>query len=148
MAVHALWAAALAVSVLTGRNYADTVLAEFGGIGGQCDDVFANGDNGPFGYGQNAAVANRILLLLIVGAFASIGLAAWSVRLRLVRLAVVNIVIGSVGAVIAAASTAGQFEANPYCQREGWHGVATFAGVLILLAGAANVAMSRGQEST
>lgn len=71
MVAHACWAAALLISVTTGRRYATESLHEFGGIGGLCDAAFPNGTNGPFGYGQNAAAENAINRLLLGGAVAA-----------------------------------------------------------------------------
>jgi hypothetical protein len=51
MASHALWVAALVISIAIGRRYAAESLSEFGGLDGLCDDVFVNENNGPFGYG-------------------------------------------------------------------------------------------------
>src|SRR5687768_14831640 len=101
MALHACWVAALAISILTGRRHAADSLREFGGIGGLCDDAFANGQNGPFGYGQNADAENAINRILLGGACIAAGLALWSLRLRASLLAGLNLVLGGVGGAIA-----------------------------------------------
>lgn len=143
MASHACWVAALAISVTTGRRYATDSLGEFGGIGGLCDDAFANGNNGPFGYGQNSSAEDAINRLLVGGACVAAGLALWSLRLRARRLAVFNLVLGGIGGTIARMSVFGQHESNPYCSAGGWRGVTAVAAVLLVLAGAVNLSSGR-----
>lgn len=138
MASHACWVAALAVSVATGRQYASDSLGEFGGIGGLCDAAFVNGNNGPFGYGQNSGAERAINWILVAGGCIAVGLTLWSRRLRDLRVAMINLVLGASGGVIVLGSTVGQHEANPYCTDLGWLAEAVAALVLLVLASMAN----------
>lgn len=108
MVGHVWWIGALVVSVQTGLLYSEL-----------CDSDYANGNNGPFGYGQHATrynLATGMVLLWVVHAV----VAALVFRHRGQRmLGVGNVAIGLVGAWVAVVDAANQFESNPYCTNGG-----------------------------
>lgn len=143
MGSHACWVGAIVISIGTGRHFAAEWLGEFGGIGGLCDEVFSNGDNGPFGYGQNAAAVVAINGLLLAGAGVAAAVAIWSLFQRAFLLAVVNVVIGVVGGARVMLFVSAQVESNPYCPSAGWRfdGIVTMA--LLIAAAATNFVAGR-----
>lgn len=143
MASHSCWAAALFIAIRTGRAYAANDLAEFGGIGGLCDAAFSNGVNGPFGYGYNRGASRAIDGLLVSGSCIALTLAVWSVRKRAYGAAVVNVVIGVLGGVLAIGAHVSQISRNPYCTPHGWWRDGIVAVGLVVTAAAVNLFVAR-----
>ena len=128
MANHAWWIGALFVSVQSGLLYSDL-----------CDSAYANGDNGPFGYGQHAGRANLIVAMLIIGL---LGAGALSIlfRDRILRtMRVANLTIGTVGGAVASWDLYRQTERNPYCTVGGIWPLVAFASILLAAAVLANI---------
>ncbi|HNJ98146.1 MAG TPA: hypothetical protein PLV13_08480 [Ilumatobacteraceae bacterium] len=123
LSTHLAWVGALFVSVRAGRLYS-----------GACDDMFSNGDNGPFGYGSHSDLFRLALLLLLYGLIAAVALCRVSWDRGWLPLDVLNVVIGTAGAAFTVGDLVTQIERNPYCTSAGMRSTIITAAVILSLA--------------
>ncbi|MEQ1699369.1 MAG: hypothetical protein ABMA25_04625 [Ilumatobacteraceae bacterium] len=124
---HLWWVGALVVSVQTGLLYSD-----------YCDDMYSNGDNGPFGYGAHSDRSDMISWLLLLGLAGALALSVVFKEQQLRALRAANLILGTAGGCVAFLDRVVQTERNPYCRTSGVWSVVVFAGPIFAAAVIAN----------